>query len=404
LSSYVLDGGEPQIYNVTGDFETRYAGDVVRAVAFYQSPTLEYGEHILHVTANRTYTASDNKGYIFDFLTIGVKDDSQSNVLIVDDNDPAVVYNGFTLEESLSEFEYQRTLHKSNGTFSTATFNFSGTAVEAYGSMRSSSDVSIPIISCYIDDGEARTTGSFATEGLVMTKLLLCGVTGLTDGPHTIRLEALTDFEFWVDFFIYTASSSDSSTSTSTLTVPTSSSSSPSQSNKASPAPIVGGVIGGVTGVALIVLLILFFKRRRQKSSTTLEEESQGRSMGHVPSSKSPFYASTTNSRNNTRRTLQQEDTILSSNSSPISQTLSPLSRLFRDNQRQRDLGTGTGSSLTQEDTTTFQSPTSPRLAAPLPQKYSRTQANQAGILEHDRSSASAYTRDTRSPPPEYSN
>jgi hypothetical protein len=319
----------------------------------------------------------------------------------VDDNDPAVAYNGFTLEESLTEFEYQRTLHKSNGTFSTATFNFTGTAVEAYGSMRSSSDVSIPIISCYIDDGEARTTDSFATEGLVMTKLLLCGVTGLSDGPHTIRLEALTDFEFWVDFFIYTASSSDSSTSTSMLPAPTSSS---SQSNKTSSAPIIGGVIGGVAGLALIVFLILFFKRHRQKSSTTLEEESQGRSMGHAPSSKSPFYASTTTSRNNTRRTLQQEDTLLSSNTSPISQTLSPLSRLFRDNQRQRDLGTGTGSSLPQEDTSTLQSPTSPRLAAPLPQKYSSTQANPAEILEHDPSSASAYTRDTRSPPPQYSN
>ncbi|PVF93960.1 hypothetical protein CPB86DRAFT_818378, partial [Serendipita vermifera] len=401
-SSYVLDGGEPKIYNVTGDFESRYGGEIVRGVAFYESPVLEYGEHILHVTADRVWTASQNKGYIFDFLTIGVKDDSQSNVVIVDDDDPAVVYNGFTLEESLSEYEYRSTLHKSNGPLSTATFNFSGTTIEAYGSMKSSADPSIPIISCYIDDGEGRTTYSLDTEGTVMTKLLLCGATDLSDGPHTLRLEALTTFEFWVDFFIYTASSSVSSPSVSTLPTPTSAPSQSSSSHKTRTASIAGGVIGGVAGLALIAFLIFLVKRRRQNEPKSLEDGSEGRSMGHIPSAKSPLSSLTIGLRNPNDQGSQQTGTQMSPSSSPVTQTLSPIHRLFRDSQRRGDLSDGTGSSLPPENSTT-QSNISPGLAAPLPQKYSRPQVNPVEILDHDPSNTSSYTRDTRSPPPEYS-
>jgi hypothetical protein len=253
-------------------------------MAFFQSPILEYGNHVLNVSLDRFWT--DEKLFIFDFVTIGVKGDVPADHTIVDDSDASIEYSRNWLLEDDARYEYQNTRTKSSVQGSTASFKFSGTSIEVFGTFSGSAGDPTPIISFRVDDG---ATGNFSlsdTQGKMMTNTRFYGQDGLSDGPHTLHIETLTATEFWLDYFRYKATLTSDSGSTSN---PSSSSS----SSKTSAAPIVGGVIGGFAGGLLVAFLLFLLYRRRQKATGKSEqEESHGRSMGHRTFAKAPLIVS----------------------------------------------------------------------------------------------------------------
>ncbi|PVF98118.1 hypothetical protein CPB86DRAFT_388575 [Serendipita vermifera] len=431
LSSYVLDGGTPTIHNITENFSQYFEGPFLYMAAFYQSPLLEYGTHTLQVTIDRTYTGL--KGYIFDFLTVGVKEDDEAALIIVDDNESVVQYTGQWALEGSAKYEYQGTTHKSNSTGNAAVLKFKGTTIDVFGTVRGSTDQVTSLISFQIDDGDKGYFMSVNTEGALRPKYRLFARGTLPDGEHTLRVESLTSTEFWLDYFIYTPSPITAATS---ITTPPPVSQS-SQSNRPSLSAIIGGAIGGVAGLSLIVIIVILFFYRRKRSSQAINEKQpeqrqqqpqqwqrhQGGSLGQ-PSAQpiSPL-------RNVTFPSQPIINTPQFSNTSPLTPYIIDVDR-GNQQQQQRNSSSGTGYTSSYQssgvvvqqvqpvqpvrtsDTLRFVAPPPPtntasRFVAPIPQKYRQPQVQREELSEHEPTESSIYTdsdtRDTRSPPPNYS-
>jgi hypothetical protein len=400
----VLDGQPALIYNITDDFTRLYEGPFLYAVAFYKSPRLEYGTHTLTVTVDRWYTGL--KGYIFDFVTVGGRNETNSDVIIVDESDSAVQYSGHWAIEGSPEYEYQGTTHKSTTAGSTAVFQFNGSSIDVFGTIRGTSDQPDPLIAFQIDDGDKGYFKPPNTGGATRPKVRFYSTGGLSDSPHTLRIESVGSGEFWLDYFMYKPHSGTPSTSP--------------QQGKVSTGAIIGGVVGGVAGLALIIFLAFFLYRRRKKYSKVPQEpqhpvmeQGQGGSLGYPASQgKAPRFFST-----------HPATTPLSSNPANTNPALSvtPYTiESYHDSGRQ-SLSSGTGFSPSYQTSSippaseaqfvSFSPPVNeaPRFVPPLPQKYrpSQEQVYQIRVPEHDPSGSSAYTssdiRDTRSPPPNYS-
>ncbi|CAG8750794.1 2346_t:CDS:1, partial [Acaulospora colombiana] len=285
-SQYQLDTQSPIIYNITVDRTVDWGDhNQLYAVPFYESPELEYGEHQLDVTVDRQWTPQW-KRFIFDFLTIRVKNDTtDSNHFMVDESDPIVRYTGNWEKEASAKYNYKGTTHKASSSGCVSILPFSGNAIEVYGAFRSSSNDSASIISFQIDDGPKYNFDSFNTQGKIHPAVRLFSRAGITEGQHTLRMESLSRTEVWLDYFMYKSSPPDNGFSN---TSPSSTSTSPSQ--KSNTAAIAGGVVGGIAGLALLILLLLLYRRKRRDPAIKEgKNDKTGASTGYEAASKPPY-------------------------------------------------------------------------------------------------------------------
>jgi hypothetical protein len=459
-SSYVLDGGVPVVHNITEDFTRFFEGPFLYMARFYESPVLEYGTHTLQVTVDRTYTAY--KGYIFDFLTVGVKEEDPASLIIVDENDPAVEYSGQWALEGSEKYEYQGTTHKSNSTGNAAIFKFNGTTIDVYGTINGTLDQTTALVSFQLDGGSTRYFLPIDTQSRLRPKWRMFSTSALSAGEHTLRIESLTPDAFWLDYFIYTPLYITNSPSVSSI--PSSSSSTPSTPSSSQPlAPIIGGAIGGFAFAVLIFGLIALFcyRRRRKQTTEPTKNESQpegpGESLGHPPIVSKPsqrrnvFSTQQTSSMQQLTNAIPVSPYVFGANQNGDQQRFSSSGTGFSGSYQsssgvqvaeasnaprfvaplaqtnntgrfvapfpQNDNGPRFVSPLPQPNETpsprslTSSSPNASvqRFIAPVPQKY-RQQAprvQQEEPSEYTQSEGSGYTgsefRDTRSPPPNYS-
>jgi hypothetical protein len=242
------------LYNVSEDL-----GDFVYAVPFYESPILEHGSHRLEVTVDHQFSP-DNSSYILNFLTIGTQDDREAHLVIVDDNDTTIEYSGNWSTENSSQYQYKDTIHESNMPGSAALFTFSGTSIEVYGSIRDSSNSSIPLISFQVDNMEDMEYFSINDEGRPFPRVQFYSSGSLSPGVHTLRVESLAPPGFGLDYFVY-QSSGLYNQSTSDLSRP---------KNTAS---IAWGTVGGFIGLTMILLSLFLIYRHRKKSFITFKTE-----------------------------------------------------------------------------------------------------------------------------------
>ncbi|PVF93957.1 hypothetical protein CPB86DRAFT_678089, partial [Serendipita vermifera] len=124
-------------------------------------------------------------------------------LVIVDESDSAVEYSGHWTVEGSPAYEYQGTTHKSSAAGAAAMFQFNGTAIDVFGTIRGSSDQFNPLISFQIDDGDKGYYQTINTEGILRPKVRFYSSGGLSEGLHTLRIESVGSSEFWLDYFIY---------------------------------------------------------------------------------------------------------------------------------------------------------------------------------------------------------
>jgi hypothetical protein len=381
-------------------------GNLIYSVPFYESPALEYGPHTLTVTVNRHWL--DVKAYIFDFVTINVKNDVNADLVIVDDAHPSVQYGDYWVLEGNPDYDVNGTTHKASTAGGTAQFSFYGTSIEVYGGVNTNRTDSTAIAAFQVDGGETGFYQSINTAGRDFQNLRLYAKDGLSPGQHTLKIDAKTASEFWLDYFIYKPSALPSSTSTS----PPGQSNS-SSSNKTPTGGIVGGVIGGIAGLSILAFFIFFFYRRRKGSQNLEGGASQGSSVPFMTfntpeGANSSSFFGFRGSRNNVVSPPPQEMSNHTASMMPAFR-IEPYSVGSSQHPGQTDISSGTHSSYSPyEATAMVQEPTQHREAGPLPQKY-RAQQSQpiAPMSEHDPSGSSVYTssdwQGLRSPPP-YSN
>ncbi|KDR69477.1 hypothetical protein GALMADRAFT_16496, partial [Galerina marginata CBS 339.88] len=141
--------------------------------------------------------------------------------IIIDNTDPKIHYAGSWFEPDTSSFHdkgdngppWNSTLHGVN-TNATLPYNFTGTAVVAYGtfdrrSVRANGELD-PSWNCLVDGVAIRGT-TISANGDTEHNELLCGVNSLSDGLHTIVLQATvtnSSSSFWFDDFHYLPSTS----------------------------------------------------------------------------------------------------------------------------------------------------------------------------------------------------
>jgi hypothetical protein len=273
--SYVIDDTEPSVqnYSMGWDLSATY-GDAIYNFSFYESPLLEYGEHILNVTILEQESANNTIGdtfYALDYLTIGTRDSKDSDLVIVDDNDPSVTYSSFLSGSPSYVLAYRDSVHTSDSPGSSAMFTFNGSSIEVYGNIGVSEQESTRVISFQLDDGEPE--GYYSYTSNYKPSMLFYSKSGLSAGLHTLRIESLTSFTMTLDYFLYNSSSIAATTIS---------------SKKEPTGAIIGGVLGGVAAILSVLLLLLFY-RRRLRPFDQEDDEDRGGSMGYTSFIKAPL-------------------------------------------------------------------------------------------------------------------
>ncbi|OCH93939.1 hypothetical protein OBBRIDRAFT_748654 [Obba rivulosa] len=244
-----------------------------------------------------------------------------ATAITVDDAAPSVVYSNGWVLDTPSSAEYNQTKHGATSAGLTATFKFTGTGVEVYGSL-GSIDVYGRPVSSYSVDGVQQGTyqAPIINPGFAETNVLFFRSPLLGPTTHTLVVtnqNGTAPSTLWLDYFVYTPSddtasisvspshASQSALSSGSISNPASASlsstaqgsaslssqsptlppttsgliqttSSGSGASAASTSPVVasrtskshtgaiaGGVIGGVAALGLIAALLYFFQRRK---------------------------------------------------------------------------------------------------------------------------------------------
>jgi hypothetical protein len=290
--SYVIDGMEPSVKNhsMGWDISPTY-GDAIYNFSFYESPLLEYGEHLLNGTIleqGSTNTTIGDTFYTLDYLTIGTRDSKDSDLVIVDDDDPSVTYSSFLSGSHEYTLPYRDSVHISDSPGSSATFTFNGSSIEVYGNIEVSEQESTRVLSFQLDDRESE--GYYSYTSNYKPSMLFYSKSGLSAGLHTLRIESLTSFRMTLDYFLYNSSS----ISTTTIS-----------SKKEPTGAIIGGVLGGVAAILSVLFLFLFYRRRGQPSDQE-DGNDRGGSMGYISFIKAPLTIDPPNLAPSTDRVVRK--------------------------------------------------------------------------------------------------
>ncbi|EMD34763.1 hypothetical protein CERSUDRAFT_116958 [Gelatoporia subvermispora B] len=235
-----------------------------------------------------------------------------ATALIVDDASPSVVYSPGWVLDIPSSAEYNQTKHGATAAGLTATFKFTGTGIEVYGSLGSIDVYGRPVSSYSIDSVQQGTyQAPIINPGFAQTNVLFFRSPPLSPATHTLEVtnqNGTAPSTLWLDYFVFTPSAdsasasgssasqslsgsasiskpSSASSSSQSLTLPPTSSgfvqttssapgtsapvvsTSPAVTSHAAKAPtgaIAGGVVGGVAVIVIIAALLYFFKRQKK--------------------------------------------------------------------------------------------------------------------------------------------
>jgi hypothetical protein len=381
-SIYSIDNGPSSTHNSTNSWSSTYRRlDALYAVSFYESPLLDYGPHKLNVTVDR-YLSTGDKPYIFEFLTVGVRNEVGSDLVIVDDMHPAVQYDGDWVHGSFG-IGYNETTTRAKTSGASARFTFYGDSIDVYGAIKTTSDAT-PVAKFRVDDG-LDGYYSLNSGGELRPKTRLYYKEGLSLGSHTLQVDALTSSQLWLDYFIYTTPTSNNLTVTAPI------------SSKSSKASLIGGVLGGIAGLVLLAFLLFLLYRRRKRSQNPEEDTNKE----FVSSS----HPKSLGSNNNAEHSLQPTDERRPTTSSAL------LIDSRYTESSEISGGNGDSSSRTRQSispTESFpvmQHNIQQNFVGPLPQKYRPRQAQPvAPPSEHGLSNDSTYTdsngQEARYPPP----
>ncbi|KAL1944137.1 hypothetical protein VTO73DRAFT_3322 [Trametes versicolor] len=215
---------------------------------------------------------------------------SQPPLVTLDDTNPAIVYEPESLWRHLDRQDnVMNNTYAAGFTNATATLVFNGTQMYVFGVILAAPDTGLLVrapAATFIMDGEAGpsmgspfdgTTAEYAWQWFSWETL--------DPGQHTMvmrvdhgddRSEA--EWPFVLDYIQYTPLSSGSAAQTHSLAQPTDATPSiivESGKGQADVGPIVGGVVGGIAGLALLTFaaFFLFVKRRRRGEGLALSKK-----------------------------------------------------------------------------------------------------------------------------------
>ncbi|QRV77142.1 hypothetical protein RhiJN_05157 [Ceratobasidium sp. AG-Ba] len=186
--------------------------------------------------------------------------------LVVDNEDPAIQYLSATWKQwvtsgstSSQNMYFNSTEHCTTTAGASLSFRFNGTALWYFAEDYATSSK----LRFAIDGQIEQYANAAGTRTYWSTQKLVWGITGLTPEPHTVTVTH-TGEGTWacLDFFMYLPSSQNQAIPTPTPTP------APGRSNSPPAGAIAGGVVGGVTLVALLSVFVLLRKRRQLQRST----------------------------------------------------------------------------------------------------------------------------------------
>ncbi|KAI0642864.1 hypothetical protein C8Q79DRAFT_1012874 [Trametes meyenii] len=236
--------------------------------------------------------------------------EANSRLMIIDDRDPAVQYEGSWGRD----VSFGDTISTSLSVNASVSLEFDGTRiiVAALAVPDNNTYTAVPAVQFTID-GHAQdpVPGGTFTE---WTFYPIIDSQGLTDGNHTINITvtATTDaYPFYLDYFMFQpskkywnlaispttldAAPADEGDNTGTTTTTVASASS-SGGKKAPVGAIAGGVVGGLALLALAVGAFLWWRRRRQHIYTSIDggdEPKSGRTVTPFTSTRASSLLST---------------------------------------------------------------------------------------------------------------
>ncbi|KAF8962593.1 hypothetical protein BDZ97DRAFT_1824447 [Flammula alnicola] len=280
-------------------------------VQWYQSPTLPDGKHTITV-GHLDGTAVDMA-----IITVAPNTPLSNKKVFVDNNDPAIQYDGSWIENKNSfnagtlpdGFPVGNTTQRSVTPGDTMTFRFSGTSVAIYGIF---SWTNLGIISAtYTLDGNVQSQSYPVTASSPQhvsadaeaSNFLFFSVDNIAAGNHTLVMN-ITEVEnqtFILDYITYTpafstlatmpnltgistptpGSSTTTTRSTATTLAQTASQQTASQGSQQEVATkkttpvgaITGGVVGGLALLIFAILLLFWLRKRRAKGLTNSMEQ-----------------------------------------------------------------------------------------------------------------------------------
>ncbi|KIM22525.1 hypothetical protein M408DRAFT_28653 [Serendipita vermifera MAFF 305830] len=259
-STYTIDGAPLTATNFTGG-NLATIPDLQSHLLFYESPTLQEGQHNLTITLSNITNGSP--AYYLDFFTVEMFTPNGMSQVIVDDSDAAVIYTG-NWTEGHAFNDFLGTDHKSSNLGNAnVTFEFNGTSISAFGSFATANDPA-SLLDFYIDSTHASRYEA-PQAGNILRNVPFFSKSGLSPGPHTLLIKSNPSAPWWLDYLIYFQS--DAATSSSP---PTNGDGNQGSSGGSSPpvGAIAGGVVGGV--VLLLGLAALWYFRRRKQQTQVL--------------------------------------------------------------------------------------------------------------------------------------
>ncbi|KAI0340849.1 hypothetical protein BDW22DRAFT_355577 [Trametopsis cervina] len=133
-----------------------------------------------------------------------------SSALIVDDQDPRVQYSSGWENVASSSAEYDSTKSGATSAGQTASFTFTGTGVEVYGSLGSIDVYGRPVTTYSVDGGRSSTYQAPVLDpGLVELHVMFYRSPPLSPGQHTLVItntNGTKPTEYWLDYIVYTPS------------------------------------------------------------------------------------------------------------------------------------------------------------------------------------------------------
>ncbi|KAJ7165474.1 hypothetical protein C8R43DRAFT_878501 [Mycena crocata] len=246
---------------------------------WYTSPTLSDATHTV-VLDDLVWIDLD-----YAIITAGTSTSLSGTTLIVDDNDPDLVYGGrwtnnrdlFTIGHGQpSGLPFQNATHESNTIGDSMTFQFAGTSVGVYGLFKWNIPGSITASFSVDGKSTAQTFSSSQAPFEEQPNFEFFHATGLQPGNHTLVVN-ITDVvgaqSLMFDYILYHPSfdslaSKPNFTAASSIS-PSAPAKSPilNKSHHKNTAAIVGGVMGGLILIVLLGVVFLLWNRARRRSA-----------------------------------------------------------------------------------------------------------------------------------------